>query len=321
MDEEIETLAHDRYKPVARLSGVADGLPALGIVAAVLGIIHAMGALDQSPEALGGLIGAALVGTFCRHISLLRDRRADRAEDQSGAAEAAQAVHARQAEPARLHERGDAAGRGRVRAQNDPRPRSGRRSTWSKARRLPAAPPPPATMSSRKPHERRPASLTTSTLQRRSSTARCSNIRASRSSACRASPQALDQFVAEAPRRLDASVRRHAGHGDDRDGPGNDAHSGDRRLRRPAAPRSTRATSRRRAFSSRSTSGSTISSLRPIFGESPPIGPSAIRRRSAAARTAIETALVEEFARALGRALEAAFAPLALALARLRTPR
>ena len=64
MDEEIETLAHDRYKPVHAFQAVADGLPALGIVAAVLGIIHAMGALDQSPEALGGLIGAALVGTF-----------------------------------------------------------------------------------------------------------------------------------------------------------------------------------------------------------------------------------------------------------------
>ena len=64
MDEEIETLAHDRYKPVHALQAAADGLPALGIVAAVLGIIHAMGALDQSPEALGGLIGAALVGTF-----------------------------------------------------------------------------------------------------------------------------------------------------------------------------------------------------------------------------------------------------------------
>ena len=64
MDEEIETLAHDRYKPVHAFQAVADGLPALGIVAAVLGIIHAMGALDQSPEILGGLIGAALVGTF-----------------------------------------------------------------------------------------------------------------------------------------------------------------------------------------------------------------------------------------------------------------
>ncbi len=64
MDEELETLAHDRYKPVHALQAISDGLPALGIVAAVLGIIHAMGALDQSPEALGGLIGAALVGTF-----------------------------------------------------------------------------------------------------------------------------------------------------------------------------------------------------------------------------------------------------------------
>ena len=64
MDEEIETLSHDRFKPVHALQAVADGLPALGIVAAVLGIIHAMGALDQAPEALGGLIGAALVGTF-----------------------------------------------------------------------------------------------------------------------------------------------------------------------------------------------------------------------------------------------------------------
>src|SRR5208282_3941899 len=64
MDEEIETLAHDRYKPAHAFQAVADGLPALGIVAAVLGIIHAMGALDQSPEALGGLIGAALIGTL-----------------------------------------------------------------------------------------------------------------------------------------------------------------------------------------------------------------------------------------------------------------
>lgn len=64
MDEEIETLSHDRMKPVHAFQAVADGLPALGIVAAVLGIIHAMGALDQSPEELGGLIGAALVGTF-----------------------------------------------------------------------------------------------------------------------------------------------------------------------------------------------------------------------------------------------------------------
>ncbi len=64
MDEEIQTIMRDKLKPYHALQAVADGLPALGIVAAVLGVIKAMGALDQSPEILGELIGAALVGTF-----------------------------------------------------------------------------------------------------------------------------------------------------------------------------------------------------------------------------------------------------------------
>ena len=64
MDEEIETMQYDAMKPYHALVAVSEGLPALGIVAAVLGVIHAMGALDQSPEVLGELIGAALVGTF-----------------------------------------------------------------------------------------------------------------------------------------------------------------------------------------------------------------------------------------------------------------
>lgn len=64
MDEEIHTISHDKLKPYQALQAMADGLPALGIVAAVLGVIKAMGALDQSPEILGALIGAALVGTF-----------------------------------------------------------------------------------------------------------------------------------------------------------------------------------------------------------------------------------------------------------------
>ncbi|MDH3741597.1 MAG: flagellar motor stator protein MotA [Hyphomicrobiales bacterium] len=64
MDEEIHTLAHDKLKAQGAMQNMADGLPALGIVAAVLGVIKAMGALDQSPEILGKLIGAALVGTF-----------------------------------------------------------------------------------------------------------------------------------------------------------------------------------------------------------------------------------------------------------------
>ena len=43
---------------------MADALPALGIVAAVLGVIKTMGAITEPPEVLGGMIGAALVGTF-----------------------------------------------------------------------------------------------------------------------------------------------------------------------------------------------------------------------------------------------------------------
>ena len=64
MDVEIKTTLHDKMKCQHALQNMADGLPALGIVAAVLGVIKAMGALDQGPELLGKLIGAALVGTF-----------------------------------------------------------------------------------------------------------------------------------------------------------------------------------------------------------------------------------------------------------------
>jgi chemotaxis protein MotA len=64
MDEEIQTAKSDKMKPYHALVSVGEGLPALGIVAAVLGVVKAMGALDESPEVLGHLIGAALVGTF-----------------------------------------------------------------------------------------------------------------------------------------------------------------------------------------------------------------------------------------------------------------
>ena len=64
MDEEIETVRHDKMKAQHALVAVGDGLPALGIVAAVLGVVKAMGAIDQSPEVLGHLIASALVGTF-----------------------------------------------------------------------------------------------------------------------------------------------------------------------------------------------------------------------------------------------------------------
>jgi chemotaxis protein MotA len=64
MDEEINTIEHDKLKPHNALNGMGDAMPAIGIVAAVLGIIHTMGAISEPPEVLGELIAAALVGTF-----------------------------------------------------------------------------------------------------------------------------------------------------------------------------------------------------------------------------------------------------------------
>ncbi|MTI45894.1 chemotaxis protein MotA [Roseibium hamelinense] len=64
VDEELHTIHRDQMKPYGALSVMAEALPAIGIVAAVLGVIKAMGAIDQSPQILGSLIGAALVGTF-----------------------------------------------------------------------------------------------------------------------------------------------------------------------------------------------------------------------------------------------------------------
>lgn len=64
MDEEIQTITHDKMKPYHALNTMGDAFPAIGIVAAVLGVIKAMGAINESPEVLGGKIAAALVGTL-----------------------------------------------------------------------------------------------------------------------------------------------------------------------------------------------------------------------------------------------------------------
>ena len=98
MDEEIETLRHEKEKPCHAFQAVADGLPALGIVAAVLGVIHAMGALDQSPEVLGGLIGAALVGTFAGIFLSYGVVAPVASKIKTGARQAAASLRARQAE-------------------------------------------------------------------------------------------------------------------------------------------------------------------------------------------------------------------------------
>ena len=64
MDEEIEVVHHEHSEVAHALQTMADGMPALGIVAAVLGVIKTMGSITEPPEILGKLIGGALVGTF-----------------------------------------------------------------------------------------------------------------------------------------------------------------------------------------------------------------------------------------------------------------
>lgn len=64
LEKRIETNLHHALHSTHALQSVADALPALGIVAAVLGVIKTMGSIDQPPEILGKMIGGALVGTF-----------------------------------------------------------------------------------------------------------------------------------------------------------------------------------------------------------------------------------------------------------------
>jgi chemotaxis protein MotA len=64
LEKRMETNSHHALHSSHALQVVADGLPALGIVAAVLGVIKTMASIDQPPEILGKMIGGALVGTF-----------------------------------------------------------------------------------------------------------------------------------------------------------------------------------------------------------------------------------------------------------------
>lgn len=64
LEKRIQSHFHHSMHSSHALQSVADGLPALGIVAAVLGVIKTMASIDQPPEILGKMIGGALVGTF-----------------------------------------------------------------------------------------------------------------------------------------------------------------------------------------------------------------------------------------------------------------
>ena len=64
MELDMDVHHHEATQPVAALSTMADSLPGLGIVAAVLGVVITMGALGGPPEEIGKKVAAALVGTF-----------------------------------------------------------------------------------------------------------------------------------------------------------------------------------------------------------------------------------------------------------------
>ena len=64
LEKRMEATLHHAMHSSHALQSMADGLPALGIVAAVLGVIKTMASIDQPPEVLGKMIGGALVGTF-----------------------------------------------------------------------------------------------------------------------------------------------------------------------------------------------------------------------------------------------------------------
>jgi len=64
LDKHLESLLEEKLHGSHALQQTADALPALGIVAAVLGVIKTMASIDKPPEVLGGMIGGALVGTF-----------------------------------------------------------------------------------------------------------------------------------------------------------------------------------------------------------------------------------------------------------------
>lgn len=64
MDQELQTHHAEMMAPANSLQKMADGMPAFGIVAAVMGVVHTMGSVGKPPAVLGEMVAAALVGTF-----------------------------------------------------------------------------------------------------------------------------------------------------------------------------------------------------------------------------------------------------------------
>ena len=119
MDEEINTVKHDRLKAYHAMVTVGDAFPAIGIIAAVLGVIKAMGAIDQSPEGAGWPDRCGAGWYVRRHFLFLLRRGADLGTDQVGARKEVAALRYCETVVAGLHERRHAADRHRIRAQGD----------------------------------------------------------------------------------------------------------------------------------------------------------------------------------------------------------
>lgn len=64
LDQDIKVAHEEEHAAQHAVQSAADALPGLGIVAAVLGIVHTMGYLDQGPQVIGNHVAAALIGTF-----------------------------------------------------------------------------------------------------------------------------------------------------------------------------------------------------------------------------------------------------------------
>jgi chemotaxis protein MotA len=64
MNDDIKTIHEEEHMAQHAIGNIGEGLPGLGIVAAVLGVVHTMGLLDQGTQVIGHSVGAALVGTF-----------------------------------------------------------------------------------------------------------------------------------------------------------------------------------------------------------------------------------------------------------------
>ncbi len=124
MEVDMEVHHHSAHQPVNALNTVADSLPGLGIVAAVLGVVITMQALGGPPEEIGHKVAAALVGTFLGNPAVLRSARSDGIQDGKGCRRRRPVLLRRAPGAGCVSQRRFAAGGRRVRAARRPGPHS-----------------------------------------------------------------------------------------------------------------------------------------------------------------------------------------------------